>query len=301
MIETRECKWCYVVGTEAVYPFPVRFLAAEDVRCYLAQDGEERELTAGTEFAVEVKADYSTGANITLLLDPLPEGAVLAILRDTPVKQLLSLPEFGKLPAVGLETSLDKLTMIVQELSEVAGRCIKVPVTEETDPEEVYQAAQAAPEFAAKAEEFATEAAQAVIQIRQMMDNPYQVRSGFGDKNPGYLVDKIVLNESWGGLADVAYNPETEKLEIMLTAQDGVLTIENGVLTVVPSVNSELQIDPTLSNLLETGLDETSGATVLKLNSSIPTTGTLAVMIDSGSAEPVETGTCAAESLIYEA
>lgn len=116
MLETRECKWCYTVGPEAVYSFPVRFLAAEDIRCFLLQNGEERELTAGTEFRVEVKADYSTGANITLLLDPLPQGATLAILRDTPKRQLLSLPEFGKLPAVGIELALDKLTMIVQEL-----------------------------------------------------------------------------------------------------------------------------------------------------------------------------------------
>lgn len=264
MIETRECKWCYTVGTEAVYPFPVRFLAAEDIRCFLLQNGEERELTAGTEFRVEVKADYSTGANITLLLDPLPQGATLAILRDTPVKQLLSLPEFGKLPASGLEQSLDKLTMIVQELSEVAGRCIKVPVTNrEEDPGEVYRSIQTAPEFAEKAEEFAAEASRAVVQIKQMMDNPYRVRAGFGDRNPGYLDEKIGFSDpTLGGLFNCWYNESTGRVELFLTTgMDGLLMVSGGVLSVLP----------------------------------LPEDGKYVLMSDGGQLVTVETGPCAAE------
>ena len=129
MIENTNCKVTYTVGESAVFSFPYRFFNASDIQCYLYTPGSESEevLVRNTDFSVEVKSDYSSGAEITLLRDPLPVGSKFTILRSVPITQTLALPLLGKLPSAALEVQLDRLVMMLQQLEEQLRLCIKIP------------------------------------------------------------------------------------------------------------------------------------------------------------------------------
>lgn len=129
MIESTQNKLNYVVGESAVFPFNLRFFRPEDIKCFLNQDNVQTELVRNVDFSVERKENYDSGANVTLLLNELPTGATLSILRICDITQDLALPENGKLPSSGLERQLDKLTMIAQQQAEELSRCIKNDVT----------------------------------------------------------------------------------------------------------------------------------------------------------------------------
>lgn len=126
------------MGESAVYPFPYRILQKSDLKCYLAEGNNERQLTE-SEFSVEDKEDYSSGANVTLLLNPLPAGAALVILREVPYTQDCDLPNAGKLPSESLEVQLDRTTMQIQQLKEEVDRAISVPPTSLMSPTEYLQ------------------------------------------------------------------------------------------------------------------------------------------------------------------
>ena len=166
MIESTSAKIVYVVGTSPQYAFNIRFFSPDNIHCYLKQDNTETELVRGTDFAVESKTDYSTGANITLLLDPLPVGATLAIVREIPPVQDLALPEFGKLPSSALERILDKIVMIAQELKEKLSRAVVVAPTADADttPEALIESIHSAARNAADSAQNAAQSAASVIE-----------------------------------------------------------------------------------------------------------------------------------------
>ena len=126
MIETTTNKVVYVVASNPVFAFPIRFSAPSDIHCYLYTDDTETELVRGTDFTVQSKSDYSSGANVTLLC-PLVPGSKLAIVRQMPMTQDVNLPEYGKLPSAALEALLDKILMISQQLKEVLDRALVYP------------------------------------------------------------------------------------------------------------------------------------------------------------------------------
>lgn len=133
MIESTENKKAYLVGNSEVFPFPIRYLDDDYIECYLEQEGKVRPLDQ-SEYDI-VPLPESGGANITLKLSPLPEGALLTIRRQLPLVQQLDLPNTGKLPAESLEIQLDKTIMICQQLAEELGRCIKIPIGSTDSPD----------------------------------------------------------------------------------------------------------------------------------------------------------------------
>ena len=140
MVENTENKVVYIVGTSRKFAFPVPFFAASDVKVYLNSAGQSVLLSANSDYSVENRSDYSNGSEITLLLDPLPVGAKLAIVRELPLQQHLNLPDHGKLPSSELENSLDKLIMICQMLQEKISRCINLDVTSSENSQQVFEA-----------------------------------------------------------------------------------------------------------------------------------------------------------------
>lgn len=128
MLETRDCTVSYIITTEnRDFEFNIPFFHATDIHCYLSGMGE---LVRGTDFIVEELDDYTSGATVTLLLADLPYGHTLEICRQTDMVQDLSLPEFGKLPAAGIERMFDKLIMICQELAKVDTRSLRAAPAE---------------------------------------------------------------------------------------------------------------------------------------------------------------------------
>ena len=136
MIETTASKVTHIVGEESSYPFPVRYLDPAYLECYLQQDGKVRQL-ANTEFSVS-PVEESDGANITLKVNPNPEGALLTVRRVLPIVQQLDLPNSGKLPSESLEIQLDKTIMVCQQLAEELSRCVKVPVGSTDSPDAIW-------------------------------------------------------------------------------------------------------------------------------------------------------------------
>ena len=140
MIETTTNKMVYVVADNPVFAFPIPFFVPGDIHCYLYDGDTETELVRDDDFTVEVKADYSSGANVTLLV-PLVSGNKLTIVREVPLTQDVNLPEYGKLPTAPLEAQLDKFIMICQQLKEVAARSFAVPHgMDDYDNDEIYNA-----------------------------------------------------------------------------------------------------------------------------------------------------------------
>lgn len=135
MIETTNNKLSYTVGMTAVFPFPIRFFEPEDIHCYLLGSNDvSTELMLGTDFSIETKENYEHGANITLLMDPLPDGQTFTIVREMAITQGVSLPNTGKLPTLSLEKQLDRQIMICQQLKEAQTRTVKLPITSTEDP-----------------------------------------------------------------------------------------------------------------------------------------------------------------------
>lgn len=136
MIESTENKVAYIVGSNNEYAFPIRFFNPEDIHCFVKDGDREFELINGTDFTVAVKDDYSKGSTITLKR-VLALNTTLVIARSCDEKQLLALPEHGKLPSKAMEAALDKLMMIIQEHREVLKRCVTTTITSGQKPAEI--------------------------------------------------------------------------------------------------------------------------------------------------------------------
>lgn len=137
MIESQDSKVVYRVSGERVFPFPYSFYDPEDLQVWLADDEESnnnRRLTIGSDYSVELKEDYQSGSEIILSDAEEFEGKYLTIIRVLPLVQKTSLPNNGKLPSAALEKQLDKLVMILQQLEEKLARCVKMPVQSIIDP-----------------------------------------------------------------------------------------------------------------------------------------------------------------------
>lgn len=116
-------------GLTTQYDFAFPALSADHIAVYV----DEVKLTSGYTAAL-----LSGGGRVTLG-DPLPEGAKLAIVRDVPVEQVVDLQNnTAFLPEV-IETALDRLTMICQQLRESLSRAVTLPPTDtEQTWDEIY-------------------------------------------------------------------------------------------------------------------------------------------------------------------
>lgn len=114
-------------GLTTEYDFAFPALSADHIAVYV----DEVKITTGYTAAL-----LPGGGRVTLD-DPLPEGAKLAIIRDVPFEQVVDLQNnTAFLPEV-IETALDRLTMVCQQLRETLSRAVTVPPTD-TSPDTVY-------------------------------------------------------------------------------------------------------------------------------------------------------------------
>lgn len=116
------------------WTFPV--LSVDDLQLIMMdKEGTETEVKSGYE-----RDDLNKRFIYPVPEMPaLPEGTTVIVRRITPMTQQLDLVRRGPLDAESLESSLDKLTMEVQEVHEAADRAIKFPIGE-PEPETSAQA-----------------------------------------------------------------------------------------------------------------------------------------------------------------
>ena len=203
MIETTESKITHIVGATRVYPFPAPYIDPAYLTCYLTENGNIRKLS-DAEFSVS-PVEESDGANITLKLNPNPEGALLTVMRILPIVQMLDLPNSGKLPAESLEIQLDKIIMICQQLREMLSRVVTVPPGVDATWEELMNlltdAAQDAREAAAAAQEILDQILGIGVENLAPIDSPHFTgtptapTAGKGTNTDQLATTKFVQNE----------------------------------------------------------------------------------------------------------
>ncbi len=121
-------------GTRSRFDFPFRIFAQTDLQVYV--NGELQPL--GT--AYDVKSDISLpngsyydwrhGGYVLFMPGYIPaQDADVVIHRVIPVMQFLDLEEGGPLPPEMLESSLDRITYIVQQIDNAVRRCLLSPIT----------------------------------------------------------------------------------------------------------------------------------------------------------------------------
>lgn len=109
------------IATVFAFTFPIH--AESDLRVVLrASNGTETVKALTTHYTVSA-SPWTTGGSVTMLTPPA-SGETLLIKREVDVTQGLDLVDGDALPAESLERALDKLTFILQQLSEVSERVV---------------------------------------------------------------------------------------------------------------------------------------------------------------------------------
>ena len=123
------------VGTGAVSEFPFDFvvLSDEDLLVVVSDtDGTESTLVLDSGYSVTLNPNQnaSPGGEVTLAA-PLPTGHLLVITSAMRALQPTDMTNQGGFYPAVVNTSLDRLTILVQQLEEKAGRAVVTPITSE--------------------------------------------------------------------------------------------------------------------------------------------------------------------------
>jgi hypothetical protein len=116
-------------GVTQAFAVPFYFLASSQLLVVLrSSSGVETTQVLGTNYTV-TGAGVLTGGTVTMTAAPA-SGTTLVISRNVPLTQETDLQPNDRLPAETLEQSIDKLTMITQQIDETLDRAIKFPVSD---------------------------------------------------------------------------------------------------------------------------------------------------------------------------
>ncbi len=116
-------------GSTQAFAVPFYFLANSQLLVVLRSSaGIETTQVLGTNYTV-TGAGVLTGGTVTMTVAPA-SGTTLSISRNVPLTQETDLQPNDRLPAETLEQSVDKLTMITQQIDEAVDRSIKFPVSD---------------------------------------------------------------------------------------------------------------------------------------------------------------------------
>jgi hypothetical protein len=121
-------------GVTTSFPFSFKVFAPTDVKVVIANSaGVETVLVLNSDYSVSLNAnqDTSPGGTITYPISgsPLPSGSRLTIVGNIDYDQPLDLPPGGNFSPLALENQLDRTVMQVQQLAEIVGRSVSLPVT----------------------------------------------------------------------------------------------------------------------------------------------------------------------------
>lgn len=131
-------------GSAVEFPVGFSFAAAEDVRAVWRRNSptvpgamEDVELTLDVDFTLT--GDGEAGEGVVRFAPggaPLPAGETLTIVLSVPLTQERSWSNADAVDVREIEKADDKLTRICQQLKEEVGRCVKVAVTSDSDPDD---------------------------------------------------------------------------------------------------------------------------------------------------------------------
>lgn len=115
-------------GVTVNFPFPNRFLQNEDLTVILTD-------TNGNDALQDIVTDYSVigagevdGGTVIMVVTPA-QFEILTIVREVAFTQLNDYQQNEPFPSDTIEDTFDKNTMMSQQLDEITGRTIKLPIT----------------------------------------------------------------------------------------------------------------------------------------------------------------------------
>lgn len=115
-------------GATTAFAVPFYFLASADLRVVLKSAGGVETVQTLISHYTVAGAGNPAGGTVTMVAAPAT-GTTLAILRAVAVLQQTDFTPTDPLPAETLETALDRLTMIGQQIDEKTDRALTLPAT----------------------------------------------------------------------------------------------------------------------------------------------------------------------------
>ncbi len=122
------------------FPFSFKVFSADDVVVVLTDPaGIETTLTgSGTDYSVTLNADQDTAPGGTVeKVSALATGYLLTITSSVPNLQPLDLTNQGGFYPKVINAALDRVTILVQQVSEQVGRAVKTPISSGMSPDEL--------------------------------------------------------------------------------------------------------------------------------------------------------------------
>jgi hypothetical protein len=111
---------------QANYSYPYQFLKKEDLFVIKIDSlGVETLLALNSDYTIEDKSDYRTGALITLI-SPIVTGNKLAIGLDIEIEQTNQYPNYQAFPSKVTETAFDKISLLLLQFKNTLDRTVKV-------------------------------------------------------------------------------------------------------------------------------------------------------------------------------
>ncbi len=205
-------------GSTDTFAFPGRVFATTDLVVEIitrATDVLAETLTINTHYTVTIATDGTASVEITSAPKIPSSLQDIQIRRSLPQTQSLSLPTGTPFPAKTVETALDRVTALVQDLQEEVDRSIKISVTDsDTTPSaaEIIESAEVATEAAAEAEAAAATAvaAAATVSLPSITGNSLKfLRANLAETAIEYSVIPAA-SESAAGIVELATVAEAE-------------------------------------------------------------------------------------------
>ena len=228
-------------GNDNARDFSFSFWAFTESNISVTQadkDGTESVLVLNSDYSVSFNANHRGG--IVRLASVLPSGCTLAITRSTPINQEMDLINQGAFYAEDHEAAFDKLTAICQELKEVLGRCLIVPITSEKTPQEVMtdllEVASKAQEYADRAEQIYNEVKNTELYVSstwadiQNTKNSIDISKAAIDAMLARAEEILTRNEEIGKHVDALY-PHIDDLEAISGHVDEVHKVGQDLMT----------------------------------------------------------------------
>lgn len=168
--ETRRSPRYIGTGSETIFPFAFKLLKPTDLEVRVALSGQVETTLEESAYTVVLNEsqDNNPGGTVTLKA-PLAKDAALVIISDTPYLQPTTYTNRGGFYPEQLNTNLDRLTILTQQLKEHLDRTITVPPTSPTSPQELFYQLLNASKEALESAQSAEEALAACEQIRQLI------------------------------------------------------------------------------------------------------------------------------------
>lgn len=184
-------------GATSSFPFNFKVLNADNLTVYQKKPaGRETRLTRGVDYEVHLNANQEAAPGGTVrTTTPLAAGYVLVISSHVPYLQPVNLTNQGGFYPNVINTALDRLTILTQQLREGLSRAVKTNISDTTTPEQILddfregvqtakESARSAAASAAKAAAAAAEAESKGGITQEKADKRYTPIAHLTDANP---------------------------------------------------------------------------------------------------------------------